>query len=313
MNQATTRRGALRGLLAAVLGAFSVRRASASLWTLGTAPRELLQGFRRDRSFERRYRADAAVIFCGVTIFTKRGVGGAHTAVELGGYGEDTGLGLHFAAGSDPALCAGLNRFGILEEAIIESAAAPEFAFAGLITDSREEDLESAKKALHTSARQQIKLARGSASNGRVQTWTETLGLTRPSTWRDSAELLNELAAEPPRTPALEIAAGPGPFLVAMRRAALSPEELSRQPFLHAGKLYSLELRRRAGGQRDGLIRDQHGAKAAEFRVWYSASDESGLPVRIEYRAKTYLRLVFEADDRVAAPEVASIFSREVV
>jgi hypothetical protein len=301
----------MRSLLAALLGGCSARRVSASSGGGGAAPRELLRGFRREKAFERRYRADAAIIFCGITVFTKRGVGGAYAAVETGGFGEETALGLQFAAGSDPAQCAGLNRFGILQEAVIESAAAPQFAFAGLITDSKEEDLESAKKALHASARQQVKLARGSAVNGRVRAWTETLGSTQISTWRESAELLAELAAEPPRTTALEIAAGHEPFLAAMRRVALCREPVSHQQFLHAGKLYSLELRRRASGERAGLIRNQRGAKAAEFRVWYSAGDETGLPLRIEYHAKAYLRLIFEADDQVAAPAVGPIFSKE--
>lgn len=313
MSNATTRRGLIRGFIAALLGGFSTRP---GLALPPTAPRDLLGDFRRSQSFERSYRADAAIIFCGVTIFTKRGVGGAHAAVETGACGKDAGLGLRFAAGSDPALCAGLNRFGILEEAVIESGSAPRFAFAGLITESKEEDLESAKRALRGSARQQVKLARGSAWNGRVQTWTEDVTLTQPFTWRESAELLTELAAEPPRTLARESTAGARPFLSAMRRAALCPEPLSRQPFLHAGKLYSLELRRRAGGEhggeRGGLIRDERGAKAAEFRVWYPAGDGSGLPVRIEYRAKPYLRLVFEADGKIAASAIAPIISRSV-
>lgn len=309
-----TRRAVLRGFLAAFLGRFAARRASASLWSPGAAPRELLRGFSRDRIFERRYRVDAAVTFCGVTIFTRRNVGGAHAAVETGGCGKDAAVGLHFAAGSDPTQCAGLNRFGILQEAVIESAAArPEFAFAGLITDSKEEDLEAAKKALHSAGRQEVKFARGAAADGRVHTWTETVDLARPCTWMESAGVLAGLAGEAPRTPELEVTADATPFLAAMRGAALSSQESSRRPFLHAGKLYSLELRRRSGGERDGLIRDHNGAKSAEFRVRCPAGDESGLPDRIEYRAKPYLRLVFEADERVAAPSVTSIFPKEAV
>ncbi len=290
-----------------------MRRSSAAvLPESGAAPRALLRRFRRKQAFERRYRADATVVFCGVTVFTRRGVGGAYAAVETGYAGDATALALHFVAGSDPARCAGLNRFGILQEAVIDSPTDPGFAFAGLITDSKEEDLNEARKALHDSSRQQVKLARGAASQGRVQAWTETVELTRPCTWKDSADLLATLAEEAPRCSAREIASsGAHPFLAVIRSASLCEEAVAHRPFLHAGKLYSLELRRRAAGEREGLIRDQSGAKTAEFRIFYARGDASGLPTRIEYRAKSYLKLVFDADDGAAPINVTSLFSKE--
>jgi hypothetical protein len=307
------RRTLFRVFLGSLWSVWSVQRSSAGvLWGASAEPRALLRGFRRNQSFERRYRADAAVIFCGVTIFTRRGVGGAHAAIELGRSGDSTAVALHFAAGSDPSHCAGLNRFGILQEAVVDSAPEPEFAFAGLITDSKEEDLDEAKKALHSSAHKQVKIARGATFSGHVQAWTETVSLERPCTWKEAADLLATLAGEPPRSPAREISAtGVGPFLAAIRSAALCPDVLSRRPFLHAGKLYSLELRRRAEGEREGLIRDQNGAKSADFRVFYAAGDPSGLPIRIEYRAKSYLKLVFDADDGAPQPNVTSLFAKE--
>jgi hypothetical protein len=315
MGDGLTRRTLFGAFLGSILGALFegafVRRSSAAvLPESSAAPRAMLRGFSRKQVFERRYRADAAVIVCGVAVFTRRNVGGAHAAIETGRAGETAAVALHFAAGSDPARCAGLNRFGILEEAVV-NAADPQFAFAGLITDSKEEDLDQARKALHASAQMRVKIARGSASAGRVQAWTEIVELTRPCTWRDSGELLATLAEQAPRSAAREIAAGAGPFLATIRSAALCEDPLTRRPFLHAGKLYSLELRRRSAGERDGLIRDQNGAKSAEFRVSYTAGDASGLPVRIEYRAKPYLKLVFDADDSIAQPDVTSLFSKE--
>jgi len=293
-----------------------MRHSSAGVLSANAVPRALLRGFHRNQIYERHYRADAAVIFCGVTIFTRRGVGGAHAAIEAGHAGSTlatstTATALHFVAGSDPARCAGLNRFGILEEAIVNSAADPEFAFAGLITDFQEDNLDQAKKALHATARQQVKLARGGAAGGRVQAWTEEIQVTRPCTWKESADLLATLAEEAPRSPACEIAAVAGPFLAAVRSAALCEDVVTRRPFLHAGKLYSLELRRRAEGEREGLIRDDNGTKAADFRVFYPAGDSSGLPVRIEYRAKPYLKLVFDAEDAPAQSNLHSMFPQE--
>ncbi len=284
----------------------------------GAGPRALLQGFRSDQAFERRYRADAAVIFCGVTIFSRRDVGGAYASVELARTTEPGSAGvpaiaLRFAAGSDPARCAGLNRFGILEEAVIESEANPEFAFSGLITDSKEADLEEAKKALHSSAHQQVTFARGRASHGSGRSWTELVSLPRPYGWKDAGELLATLAGEEPKSPAREISAGTGPFLTpflsTMRAGALSEESLVRRPFVHAGKLFTLQLKRREAGSFDGAIHGPAGAKLATFRVDYASGDRTGLPSRIEYRAKPYLKLVFEADDRAARPNMSSLFS----
>jgi hypothetical protein len=318
----------LGDMLGGILGGVFMRHSfGGALPATNAAPRVLLRGFHRTQVFERHYRADAAVIFCGVTIFTRRGVGGAHAVIEAGRGGSTTAtsataIALHFVAGSDPARCAGLNRFGILEEAIvnhngadtplpINSAADPEFAFTGLITDFQEDNLDQAKKALHATTRQQVKLARGGASGGRVQAWTEEIQLTRPCTWKESADLLATLAEEAPRSPACEIVAVAGPFLAAVRSAALCEDAFTRRAFLHAGKLYSLELRRRPEGEREGLIREENGAKAADFRVFYPAGDSSGPPLRIEYRANSYLKLVFDAEDGPTQSNLRSMFPQE--
>ncbi len=135
--------------------------------------------------------------------------------------------------------------------------------------------------------------------------------MTRSCAWTESANLLATLEKQAPRLPAREIGAGAGPFLAAIHRAALSEDAVTLRPFLRAGKQYSLELRRRSAGQRDGLIRDENGAKSADFRVLYAAGDTSGVPTRIEYRAKPYLKLIFDADESVAPLSLMSLFSKE--
>src|SRR5215831_11921614 len=63
--------------------------------------------------------------------------------VEIG----DSAVGLRFAAGSWPERARGLNRFGVLEETVIERGGVREIAFAGLITRSMEKTLEQARHA----------------------------------------------------------------------------------------------------------------------------------------------------------------------
>ena len=45
----------------------------------------------------------------------------------------------------------------------------------------------------------------------------------------------------------------------------------------------------------DGRVRREAGGKETEFRLWIPSGAERPLPLRIEYQAKSYLRLVFEA------------------
>ncbi len=160
-------RAFLSELLTGVAGGVFIPRSWAGALQIATAPRSLLRGFHRTQIHERRYRADAAVIFCGATIFTRRSVGGAYASIETGQSGATAAMALQFAAGSEAVRSAEMNRFGILQEAVIESGVSLDFAFAGLITDSNEgDDLDQARKALHDSSRQQVKFARGSASEG---------------------------------------------------------------------------------------------------------------------------------------------------
>ncbi len=201
MNAAATRRTLLRGLLAGLAGRYCVRRSSAALLPeTGAAPRALLHGFRSGQAVERRYRADAAVIFCGVTIFSRRDVGGAYASVETGQAGG------------------------------------------------------ASATALRSSAHQQVTFARGSASRGSARSWTELIPLSRPCDWKESPDLLAALADEEPRSPAREISAGAGPFLSTMRAAALSEQSASQRPFVHAGKLFALELKRRESNAYEGAI-----------------------------------------------------------
>ena len=45
-----------------------------------------------------------------------------------------------------------------------------------------------------------------------------------------------------------------------------------------------------------GAIRDQTRKVVAEFNVWFDPADTSGIPTRIEFRARLFLRLSFEPE-----------------
>ena len=47
--------------------------------------------------------------------------------------------------------------------------------------------------------------------------------------------------------------------------------------------------------QVNGVILDRTGSKKSEFTIWIDPNDSSGLPTRIEFYARSYLRLTLEA------------------
>jgi hypothetical protein len=46
----------------------------------------------------------------------------------------------------------------------------------------------------------------------------------------------------------------------------------------------------------NGTILDPSGEKVNEFSVWLDPGDPSGIPNRIEFHARSFLRLTFEAE-----------------
>jgi hypothetical protein len=291
-------------------------------------PRDLLRGFVRTSRFESRYRVDATVMLFGIPIFTKAGVGSGYSVAELGQRDSDAAIALQFAAGSWPEKCRGLNRFGVLQETHIDRGGhTAEVAFAGLITPSKEDNIDDAKNALRPSDGQMnVTVARGSCTDGRMRCHVGSAFIPAACDWTGAAQMLGTLdpqgsAARDQFVPASTT------FMRAMRAAGLSQDSFSA-PFVHNGKRFTLETKRRSGekpqtGEKprsgenpelSGVIRNDDGSKAAEFRTFYGgAADPSGLPVRIEYRAKSYLRLTFVAGDEANQIPIPSLFTEEVL
>jgi len=278
---------------------------------------------------------DATILLLGAPLFTRTAAGGGYASVEesrevarnQGPTQGPTAVALQFAAGSSPARAHGLNRFGILREAVVtrgaqretEGSDTTELSFAGLMTRSREESFEQGRKALATPpGGSECVIARGRTSGSRIETWIDTADVTPDCNWTNLNETLGAALRHEPRTQPRETAAGSTTtFLHAMRGAALSKDAVVRQQFMHAGKLYWLETRRRPqrsselSEELDGTIHNLSGARTAEFRTAYSAGDESGIPIRIEYRPRSFLRLTFQAEPEATQPIVPSVFPEE--
>jgi hypothetical protein len=299
----------------------SSRRALLRSWLVSLLGKTAARGISAPASvFQRRYRVDATILLLGAPLFTRQGVGGGDASVEI----DSSAVSLQFAAGTLPARAHGLNRFGILHEAVTlrgrdpAPTTDPSFAglsFAGLMTRSREESFEQGRRALGSNSHGgEAVITRGRATGSEIQTWTENIELAPDCNWSNVNDTLREaLRHEPPAPPRTSAAGSATTFLHAMRGVALCPEAEVRRKFVHAGNFYWLETRRhpQRGSQLDGAIYNLDGARRAEFRNTYAAGDESGIPIRIEYRPRSFLRLTFEAELSATGPNIPSFRSEE--
>jgi hypothetical protein len=132
--------------------------------------------------------------------------------------------------------------------------------------------------------------------------------------WTNLNETLCDVLLREPRAAARETPSQTSAtFLHAMHLAALSKEAVYRRDFTHAGIGYCLETRRRPELPLElaGTIHDLARNRCAEFRTAYAPGDHSGIPIRIEYRPRSFLRLTFEAEPEANQPPIPSVFYQE--
>src|SRR5208337_917476 len=231
-----SRRTLLGSWLVSLLG----RAAADSLHTGFDPVAFTLRGFVPTAGFQQRYRMDATILLLGAPLFTRQGAGGGYASVEISRDQGERAVALQFAAGSDPARAHGLNRFGILREALVLRGAVTELSFAGLMTRSHEESFEQGRKALVSSAHgSEGVVARGRTLGSTIQTWIDAIDLAPDCNWSNLNETLSDALRREPRTLAREtVSPTSTTFLHAMHWAALSKDAVYRRQFTHAGKGY---------------------------------------------------------------------------
>jgi hypothetical protein len=271
--------------------------------------------------FERRYRAHAQVLLLSVPLVRWPNVGGG-SAVWREASLPDKGMlrFLEFTGFSNPARAAGLNRLGFIREIARLHGNTPESLYFGLMTASPEETAEEARKALHPKGQQ----AAYTAIDGRLDgagVETVVAHFMAPSQWSvaNRNELIQlartALAMTPARAPEGEArGAETRPFLETLADALREPGSAQRR-FAYAGRFYRLSLERTADPKAtasfrqrglagsakqvlrvSGKLRRESGGKETNFRLWVEDGAAQPVPLRIEYQAKSYLRLIFEAE-----------------
>ena len=268
-----------------------------------------------------KYRADAIVSFVGINIVSRSSVGTANIKIDVSSAAQEAKtVALWFAAGSAPERARGLNRLGHIHEVVVERGAnVLESAYFGLMTSSEEESFAQAKAALGANGADAVPYTavEGSAAGTscayrlyqiklptayNFSRFEDMIGQVKGLLARNEIEPSKKesTASETPRT-----------FLYAVREAMRSQLQRVNAPFLFNGKPYKLHVEKSADtkmGQQlvtrnvtakadrvmrvTGTIHNLEKGSRTPFKLWFEPGRE--LPLRFEYKAKSYLNLAFE-------------------
>jgi hypothetical protein len=250
------------------------------------------------KRFHRRFRVNATILVFCVPLFKRPDVGSGTASVEIGASGDQTVTALQFLAGSKPERARGLNRLGLMREAVIERGATLlQTSYAGFITSSPEKSMEQGRGALGASSDMPCVMGTADSVPGRTDATVRHFKLPGGIRWTEAADVVDRMSnTASPDTHRETSAVGPcATFLYAIHRAALEQPLRARRQFWHNAKLHEL-ITEKQPPRMLGSIRDQSGVLVAEFSVWFDPGDSSGIPSYIEFRARSFLRLSFEPE-----------------
>ncbi len=287
-----------------------------------------------ERSYRCRYQATAYITFLSIPIFSRSGVGfGYADSAEQSG-GPTGKLSLRFLSGSTPERAHGLNRFGFIQEDIAErDRATISAAYFGLMTANQEESLDAAKAALNANAQETVAFVAARAFIDSEKTSYSVRHLLLPSSYRGSNadELLGQVKAE------FASSSGPlekveslngqitGTFLNCLRQAILAEASTYRSRIVFNGKIFDFQAEKHSDAktgsilqkagltstpdrilQLTGTLRNQKTQEITSFRLWFAGGSADFLPLRFEFKAKSYLRLVFDQEPPAAADKLVA-------
>jgi len=267
------------------------------------------------RVWQQRYRANAAILFCGIQIFSKSDVGGGFAVVEELRSGEFSQIALQFAGGSWPEKAHGVNRLGFIQETVSEKANGEpvDARYFGFMTSSAEKNFDQAKQSFTASGEKPVPYTatQGAARGGRLPSTIYSMFFPNSMTWADCPRLIHEVRAAVDNSSGAPLDAvrykTPNTFLNSVRQALLNPAVKTEGSLVYNGKLYTLETEKQTEDSRlmrlSGTLRETATGQKSTFRLCWEPDSGSFLPTRIEYRAKPFLKLVFEKDSSAQQPQ----------
>lgn len=284
-------------------------------------------------SFARFYRASVYISIFSIQIFTRSGVGSGFAGVDQKPTGDGSTFSVQFMAGSDPHRAHGLNRLGIIQEVVHTSNQSMTSAdYFGLMTHSGEESLQEAKASIGKSTGDTILYVASRAHlSGNKGHYTKDY-FREPSSYglSDAGQLIRTIEAglntSHSATAAVPLSQQTETFLYSLLEIIRSNCSRAEKQFFYNGTTFRLvaekKLDRRAGEefrrvglttrpaeieQLVGTIQNQQTESQTSFRLWFDASSQNVLPLRFEFRPRSFLKLVFDAEPTGVDPATTSI------
>jgi hypothetical protein len=276
-------------------------------------------------SFQRRYKATAYISILSMTIFSRSGVGFGFAGTDEHSRGDQQSYSLRFLSGSTPERAHGLNRFGFIQENVEQTNRATLSAdYFGLMTANGEESLSDAKAALNSKGGDRTPFVAARALINQEKTSYSVRHLLLPSSYRGSnADLLLQQVKAEFATPApgqkdqTESLSGKatGTFLNSVRQAIESDGDKYQTRIVFNGKTFQFSATKHAdaktGGDLrkagltasasgimllSGALRNERTNEVSNFRLWFEQGSANFLPLRFEFKPKSYLKLVFDVE-----------------
>jgi hypothetical protein len=261
------------------------------------------------RTTARTYRADAVILFLGISIYRRAGVGDGKASLEETFEGANLRRTLFFAAGSDPKRASGLSRLGWMCEVVFGPATTPsEIAYSGVLTSSPEESLEHARKSVAAppSGRSIFSAVSGRNTAGHSRSaithfefdasiaWSDRALIDRAESTFDAKATWRETSW--PNSPDQ----APPTFLYQLATLLRKRSRSATGRYVYGEQEYLLGLElQQPSAERllpvRGKIRNVRTGYETPFRLWLDEASESVVPVRFEFQPRSFLRLTFEA------------------
>ena len=263
------------------------------------------------RTTARTYRADAVILFLGISIYRRAGVGDGKASLEETGEGSALRRILFFAAGSDPKRARGLIRLGWMREVVLGPAGTPsEIAYSGVLTSSPEETLDHARKLVTAPppGRSVFSAVSGRNAAGRSRSAITHFEFDARAAWSDRSLIDRAQSTFDANATWRETAwpdspdQAPPTFLYQLATLLRKRTRYAAGRYVYCEQEYLLGLETQQQSRvRErllpvrGKIRNLRTGSETNFRLWLDEASDSIVPVRFEFQPRSFLRLTFEA------------------
>jgi hypothetical protein len=207
-----------------------------------------------------------------------------------------------------------VNQSGSIEEVVVERGSAPiEAAYFGFITSPEGESFEEAKQRLaagHHSGSSRYTAMEGLHLPGEVKTSLASF-LVPDRVSLDRSELLRQIRSNFCQTGLAKRelhmnvdahGSAPCTFLYAVLSAARARAARFDCSYVYAGRQYNLRTDKNLVAHTKNVVcmvgqaREQGKRSGTSFKLWFENGAEPGLPLKIEYQPRPYLRITLEHD-----------------